>query len=136
VFVALGIHYAMRIRHVSIFGQSGCTNFLTQSHTRRDFWKSLLNKICFDYFYKFVWNILIIRRSERDMVIKVNFSSCKLRLILVGFYWSLKFSADFRKLSNINFYENSSNESRVVLWGRQGRQTERKDEVKIRSHFK
>ena len=45
VFVVLGMHHAMRMRHV-ICGLPGCAVFLAFSHTQRDYLKKLLNTKC------------------------------------------------------------------------------------------
>ena len=46
--------------------------------------------MCFDFLYDFE-TFLILRRIRRGIVINVKTSSCKLHVILVGFYTNLSF---------------------------------------------
>jgi hypothetical protein len=72
---------------------------------------------------------LIVRRIQRDIIINVQKSSCKVPVILVRFLIKLKFSPQiFEIYSNIKFHENSSSGSRVVPCGR----TDRHNEVNSR----
>jgi hypothetical protein len=62
---------------------------------------------------------IILRRNERDMIKHLNWSSCKVLVILVIFEWKLNFLDRFskKKSSNIKFLENPSSDSRVVPSG-------------------
>ena len=64
------------------------------------FFKKLLNKICVLVFStNFVWNISHSKKSERDMIKNVNWSTCKGPVILVTFYWNLHFLVIYSKNS-------------------------------------
>ena len=89
VFVAVSIQHAMRILHIVICGQYGYTvrYFSTLSHKRHDFRKILLN---IRYVFWFSVQLLsetflILRRTERDMITSVCWSSCKVPVILGRF---------------------------------------------------
>jgi hypothetical protein len=41
--------------------------------------------VCFDFLYKFIEIFLILRNLQRDIVINVKESTCKVTFILVGF---------------------------------------------------
>jgi len=74
VFVALGIHRIMRVRHISVCSLSGSTKFSALSHKQRDFRKKkkFLNIQCVFWFSLQLLpeTLLILRRSERDMIKK------------------------------------------------------------------
>jgi hypothetical protein len=76
---------------------------------------------------------LILRIIQRD-IINIHRSSCKVPIILVRFYWNLKFPRYvFEKYSNIKFHENPSSGSLVVPCGQtDGRRADRHDEVNSR----
>ena len=58
LFVALGTQHALRMRHIVICDLPGCTMFQHFLINGKIFEKKLLNiKACFDFLYKFVWNI-------------------------------------------------------------------------------
>ena len=60
---------------------------------------------------------LILRRILRD-VKNVKTSSCKVPVILVGFYWNVSFLNLFsKKYSSINFHLNPPSGSRVAPYG-------------------
>ena len=50
----------------------------------------------------FTWNILLLRRIQRDIVINVKTSSCKVPVIFVGFSWTLDILHRFSKQSQIS----------------------------------
>ena len=51
--------------------------------------------MCFDFLYRFVWKCFIRRRSERDMIVNVYWSSCKVPVIIVSFKETRIFSKTF-----------------------------------------
>jgi len=65
----------------------------------------------------FVETFFILSRTERDMIINVYLSLCKVR----DFDETCIFSTYFRKILKCQFHSNLSNGSRVVLRGRTGR---------------
>jgi hypothetical protein len=74
--------------------------FSTLSHTRRDFRKKKLLNINYLFWLSlqtFLENFVIMRRIQRDIVINVKTSSCKVPLFLPDFKESWNFSTDFRK---------------------------------------
>jgi hypothetical protein len=56
-----------------------------------------IKHVGFDFLYSFVWNILILRGTERDVTITVHRAACKVSLFLPDFYGTWMFSIDFRK---------------------------------------
>ena len=72
---------------------------------------------------------LILRRSERDLIKNIYWSSCKVPIVLVRFQWNLNFLNGFSKNSHIKFHENPSNGNRVVPFGRKDGRTDRQTEV-------
>jgi len=52
--VALGIHHAMRMRHIVIYGLPPLQNLSKSSHKRKDFRKKdIEHKMCFDFLCDF-----------------------------------------------------------------------------------
>ena len=68
------------------------------------FAKTLLNLKCVFWFslQHFSETFLILRRTERDMIINVYWSSCKVPIILVRFKWNLSFLARFSNNTQIS----------------------------------
>ena len=58
--------------------------------------------------------ILLLRRTERDLIKIISWYSCKVSIILVRFEWKLNFFELLSKISNIKFHENPSSGSPVV----------------------
>ena len=79
-------------------------------------------------FGNIVWNISHSRRTERDILINVLTSSCKVTVILVKFEWKLNFLYRFSKNTQISNFIVSG--IRFVLCGR----TE-KDKTKLTVAF-
>jgi len=68
-------------------------------------------KMCFSYIQLLFDTFLILRRTDRDIVINVYRSACKVPVIIVRVYWNLNFLNIFskkKKYSNIKFHENPS----------------------------
>jgi hypothetical protein len=72
--------------------------FPTLSHKLHDFRKKLLNIKCMIFSTTFVWNILILRRNQRHIIINVHKSSCKVPLFLSDFNKTRIFSENFREV--------------------------------------
>jgi hypothetical protein len=75
--------------------------FSTLSHKRHDFrGKKVLNIKCVFWFSLQLLSetFLILRRIQRDIIINVHRSSCKVPLLLWDFNETWKFKADFRKI--------------------------------------
>jgi hypothetical protein len=89
VFVALVIQHAKRMRRV-ILPSVACLALLyfsTESHKRHDFRKNVIeHKMCVLIFCTNLADIfLILIIIQRDTVINVEVSSCKVSVILVRF---------------------------------------------------
>jgi hypothetical protein len=87
------------------------------------------HKMCFDFLYKFLSEIFLIRRRiQLDMIKKSRLVFMWQTLYGCQIEIHLEFSRQiFEKSSNIRFYESPFRGSRVV----QRRQTDRRDEAKI-----
>ena len=78
--------YAMRMRHIVICDLAGSTTFLILSHKRHDFLKTVTgHKMCVLIFSIIPYATFLVLRTERDMIINVHRSSCKVPVILVRF---------------------------------------------------
>ena len=88
VRVALLIKHSTRMRHIATsYGPCDSTIFSTLSHKRYDFRKKLLNVKCVFYVSLQLSSetFFSLRRIQRDIVINVKTSSCKVAVILVVF---------------------------------------------------
>ena len=87
VFVAVYIQHAMHMRHIVICGLAGSTVFFTFSHKRHDCRKKkfLKERVCLNFPANSYEKFLIPRRTERDNIISVYWSSCKVPLLLSDF---------------------------------------------------
>jgi len=106
--------------------------FSTLSHNRPDFRKKkLLNIKCVFWFSLQLLSqtFLIGRRIERDMIINIYWSSCKVPIILVRFEYTLNFSTNFRKIIESNFTNIRS--VAAELFCADGRTDRRTDMTKI-----
>jgi hypothetical protein len=87
VSVALVTQHATRMRRIVICARLVLPYFSTLCHKRRDLRKEVFgHKICVLIFYPILSEtFLILRRTERDMIINALVSSCKVLFILVIF---------------------------------------------------
>jgi hypothetical protein len=102
VSVALVIQHAKRMRSI-ILSSVACLALLyvsTLSHKRHDFRKKLLNIKCVFWFFLQLLSetFLILRRIQRDIIINVHRSLCKVPLLLSDFNESRIFSIYFRDI--------------------------------------
>jgi hypothetical protein len=82
LIVALVIQLALRMRHI-VCGLSGCPIFFCIISQMARFSKNVTEReICFDFSLKLLSEIfLILRRTERDMIVNVLWSLCKVFVI-------------------------------------------------------
>ena len=103
VFVALGIHHAMRMRHIVILSSVGCSALQTFPYYLINgtiVEGALLNiKHVFWFSLQLLSETLhILRRIGRDTIINVYSYSCSVPLILSDFRQTWIFLTNFRKI--------------------------------------
>ena len=136
VNVATLINHANRMRHfvMSFVAPVAALNFLL-SHERRDLRKNVTEyKMCVLIFSTILFKkFLILRRIQRDIVINVKTSSCKVPVILVWFEWNLNiFRQIFVKRWNTKTLQGHYGGSRIVPFGStDGRTDEQTDTTKL-----
>jgi len=92
--------------------------------------KVIEHKMCVLIFSTtFISDISHGRRIERDMIINIYWSSCKVPIILVRFEYTLNFSTNFRKIIESNFTNIRS--VAAELFCADGRTDRRTDMTKI-----
>jgi len=105
--------------------------FFALTHKGQDFREKIIEHLNVFFFSLQLLSgkFFILRRTERDMIKNVYWSSCKVPVVLVRYLMKLEFSRQiFENYPNIKFRENSSSGSRVVSCGR----TDRRDEANSR----
>jgi len=87
VFVASGIQHAKRMRHIVMCGLSGCTVFLHIISQTAPFSGNILLNIkgVFRFFFTNSLTIFIVRRTERDVIKKLDRSSCTLPVTIARY---------------------------------------------------
>jgi hypothetical protein len=120
--VALVIQHVKRMRRIILWSVAclAVPYFSTLSHKRHDFrGKVIEHKMCVLIFCTtLVWRIFILGRIQRDIVINVHRSACKVPLLLSDFNETSNVYTNFqKKYSNIKFHKNPFSGSRVVPCG-------------------
>ena len=133
VFVALGMQYPMRMRHV-ISGMPGSQNFSTLPHKRHELKKKkLLNIKCVIWFSPQLLfeTFLIQRRTGRDIIKMYTSLRVKCLLFLSDFNETWAFSTDFQKVLKYNIeWKSVQWEPSCYTWT--GVRTDRHDEANSR----
>jgi hypothetical protein len=117
----------MRKRHIVNCGLSALQFFSPRYLINGTvFLKMLLNKkYVFRFFLQIFSEIFLIpRRTERNMIVNVLWSSCKVPVILLRIEWNELSRQFFEKHWNIKFHENTSSENRVVPRGQKDGRTD------------
>ena len=107
--------------------------FSTLPHKRYDFQKKVTEHCMCGLIFSttFVWNISHSKIIQRDIIINVRMSSCKVPVILVSLQWNLNFLDIFSEnmqYSNVKFSGNPSSLRWVVPCGQMDRRTDRQRE--------
>ena len=99
VFVAFGIQHAMRFNHIVICGLRGPTIFFHTLIQGKDFRKTLLKmkRVFWFSLQPLSDTFLILSRNEREIIINLLRSSCKVSVIPVRFKRNLNFLDRFSK---------------------------------------
>ena len=105
-FRACSLIQRVKRHHIVIYGLCGCTTFLDIISNGRIFGKKLPNTQCISWFslQLLLETFLILRINQRDTFINVKTSSCKVPVILVGFYCNLNFLNRFSKIAQISSF--------------------------------
>ena len=107
--VALGIQHAKRMRRITLTFAACLTPCLyASSHFRHDFWRKVNEcKIRVLIFSTTVSRkFLTLRRIQRDIIVNVHRSSCKVHVFLDKFYRNFNFLARFSKDTQISNFVN------------------------------
>jgi hypothetical protein len=128
-FVALGIQHAVCMRNIILSSVAFLVPqyFSTLSHKWHNFRKKIIEHKYLLWFSLHLLSetFLILRRTERDIIKNIYWSSCK----IPGYYCQIQLQQIFKMHTNISFHENPSSGSWVVACG----QTDRHDEAKSHS---
>jgi hypothetical protein len=114
-------------------------HFSTLAHKQHDFQGEIYwtKSVCFDFLCIFCTQHLTLRRTQRDKVTNVRRSPCQVpysRQILMKLELSWQ---NFKKSSDINFYNNPFSGGQFVLGGQTDRQTDRQTDThdEVNSHL-
>jgi len=117
--VALFMKHAKRMRCI-ILSSVAClavSYFSTLPHKRHDLRKKLpsIKYVFWFSLQRLTETFVILRRTERNIIINVHRPSCKIPVIFCQFLFKLEFCRQiFEKYSNIKFHRNPSIGSRIV----------------------
>jgi len=138
VSVGLFSHHAKRMPRIILWSVAcpALPYIFTLSHKWHDFRKKYYStqNVCFDFLYIFCENFLFLRRIQRDAILNVHRSSCKVPILLVRFEIDLNFLDRFLKNTQIsNFMKIRS--LRAELFHADGHRDRQTDEHEANSHF-